>query len=85
MNKILLADDHCVIRTALKILIKDLYLDVDIHEASNGDEVTAKLKNERFDLVIMDIRMPETDALKLVEFIRIRYKETKNFNFLHQP
>lgn len=85
MYTILLADDHCVIRSALNILIKDLYPDVDIHEASNGDEVTAKLKNERFDMVIMDIRMPGPDALNLVEFIRIRYKETKILIFSISP
>lgn len=85
MYKLLLADDHAVIRTGLKILINDVYQNIEIHEASNGDEITTKLKTGKFDLVIMDIRMPGTDALNLVEFIKIRYEDTKILMFSISP
>jgi two-component system invasion response regulator UvrY len=85
MYKFLLADDHTVVRTGLKLLINESFRDSEIHEASNGDEVITKIKHDKFDLIIMDIRMPGTEALDVVEFIRLRHEDVKILIFSISP
>ncbi|MFT3908047.1 MAG: response regulator transcription factor [Ferruginibacter sp.] len=85
MYKILLADAHPVVRTGLKFVVEEFNRSTEIHEVSNGDEIIAKLKKDKFDLIIMDIRMPGTDALDIVQFIKMRYKDTKVLIFTSSP
>ena len=81
MKKFLLVDDHVVVRSGIKILLSDIYNGSEIHEAMNGDGAVAKLKEERFDLIILDIQMPNTDTLGLMEYIHITYPDAKVLMF----
>lgn len=54
--KLLIADDHSDLRLLLVSTLIDL--DVEIHEASNGEEAIAKAKAIRPALVLMDVMMP---------------------------
>jgi two-component system invasion response regulator UvrY len=47
----------------------------------NGETAISKLKNEQFDLIIMDIQMPNTDTLGLMEYIHITYPAAKVLMF----
>jgi two-component system invasion response regulator UvrY len=81
MKKFLLVDDHVVVRSGIKTLLSEIYNPAEIHEAMNGDTAIAKLKNEQFDLIIMDIQMPNTDTLGLMEYIHITYPAAKVLMF----
>jgi two-component system invasion response regulator UvrY len=81
MKKFLLVDDHVVVRSGIKILLADLYNPAEIHEAMNGDTAVAKLKENSYDLVMLDIQMPNTDTLGLMEFIHITYPDVKVLMF----
>jgi two-component system invasion response regulator UvrY len=81
MKNFLLVDDHDVVRSGLKILLTDLYNLSEIHEAINGDTAVIKLTENGYDLVILDIQMPNTDTLGLMEYIHITYPQTKVLMF----
>ena len=62
--KILIADDHTIIREGLRALIeKEADLEV-VAEASNGKEALLLTHEYRPDLVVMDISMPEMNGIE---------------------
>lgn len=71
-KRILVCDDEESIRLLINETLSDSY---DIAEASNGREALKKFRNEPFDLVIMDIKMPGTHGLEAIERIRDKNKE----------
>jgi len=77
MKKFLLVDDHIVVRSGIKTLLTDIYQPAEVHEAFDGDSTIAKLKENRYDLVMLDIQMPNTDSLALMKYIHENYPETK--------
>lgn len=77
MYKYLIIDDHVVTRTGIKFLLFEKYSPADIYEAYNGETALQLLSENKYDLLIMDIQMPNTDTLALVEHIRTSYPDTK--------
>ena len=77
-KRILIADDHEVVREGLKITIgrkgKDLEV---VGEAGTGKETLAQVAKLQPDLVIMDIRMPEGDGVEATRLIREKYPSTQ--------
>ena len=66
MTKILLADDHTVIREGLKTYIQNIMPRSKIDEAQDGDSAFEKIKRNDYALIILDINMPATDFFGLV-------------------
>jgi DNA-binding NarL/FixJ family response regulator len=75
MIKIIIADDHAVVRTGLKQIIEsDPNLRV-TGEASSGFELLEKIQEGNYDVVLLDISMPGKDGLEtLKEIKRIKPK-----------
>ncbi|HTM54776.1 MAG TPA: response regulator transcription factor [Pirellulales bacterium] len=68
--KLLIADDHEVVRSGLKSLLSSTDIKI-VAEASTGEQaVRLALKNEP-DVVLMDIRMPEGDGLNALGRIKL--------------
>jgi len=65
---ILIADDVDSNRIMLRLLLEKMHIRVE--EASNGVEVLDKLAQQNFDLIFMDIQMPELDGLATTDRIR---------------
>lgn len=70
MASILLIDDMPAVRRAIAAVLKDAGYRVT--EATNGADGLAKVAAERFDLVITDILMPDTDGTTVVMEIACR-------------
>jgi len=85
MKKFLLIDDHVVVRSGIRILLSEIYRSSEIHEAQDGESALEKLKETRYDLVMLDIQMPKTDTFGLMEFVRIKYPEVKVLVFSMSP
>ena len=66
MPNLLLADDHSVMRTGMKIIINNFIPHCIIDEANDGDSAFKKVKENNYDLVILDVNMPNTDSFGLV-------------------
>src|SRR5687768_15189856 len=69
MIKILLTDDHSVIREGMKRVIESFLPDCSIDEAYNGTSALEKVHSTEYDLIILDVNMPETDSLEVVRKI----------------
>ena len=73
--RLVVADDHEVVRTGLTSLLKGEDIEV-VDQAANGEEAVAKALQHRPDVVLMDIRMPVCDGLTAMEEIREKLPET---------
>lgn len=69
MAKILIVDDELPIRRTLRDILEFEQYDVD--EASDGLECIAKVQKEKYDVVIMDIKMPKMDGIEALERLQI--------------
>lgn len=75
--KILIVDDHPMIRLGIRSILNNVeHLNV-ADEANNGREALEKLDRESFDLVVMDIKMPEMNGIEATEEIVKRHPNTK--------
>jgi len=70
--KILLAEDNENLQLLCRIHVQKLSGQIQV--ASNGSEAISILKEEDFDIIIMDVQMPGMDGLAATEFIRQKLK-----------
>lgn len=76
--KILLAEDHNIVRNGLRSLLENQSGIQVIDEASNGSEVLQKIMDGiKPDIVLADINMPELDGIALVEKLNETYPDIK--------
>lgn len=75
--RIVLADDHVLVRDGIKALLEDEKDILVIDEASNGDEALEVIKNNTPDLLIVDIRMPKKNGIEVVKIVKETYKDLK--------
>ena len=74
--RIVLVDDHSLCRTGLSDLLRQRGgMDV-VAALSDPDQVLAVLREQRPDLVVLDLRMPGTDGLTLLQRIRAEGLDT---------
>ena len=71
MIRVLLADDHGLVREGLRgILAKGTDIEV-AAEAANGDEVLALVRKHEFDLALLDLSMPGLSGLALIKRLKV--------------
>jgi two-component system, NarL family, invasion response regulator UvrY len=70
MIKILIADDHAIVREGLKQILADTPDMVVAGEATNGQEVLDQIRREDWDLVLMDLAMPGKDGLDTLKELK---------------
>jgi DNA-binding NarL/FixJ family response regulator len=73
--RVVVADDHEVVRTGLTSLFRGSELEV-VGKAGNGDEAVEQVAQHRPDVVLLDIRMPVCDGLSSMEKIRQQFPDT---------
>ncbi|HUT59254.1 MAG TPA: response regulator transcription factor [Phycisphaerae bacterium] len=70
MIRVLIADDHAVVRQGLKQILGDTPEMLVAGEATNGQEVLDKVRAETWDVVILDISMPDRSGLDILKQLR---------------
>ena len=69
MKKILIADDHSIVRLGASVIIKETMPSCIITQAQDYSEVLTLLEKEDFDLLLLDINMPGGNNIRVVKEI----------------
>jgi two-component system invasion response regulator UvrY len=71
MLKILVADDHEVVRKGLMKVLAETLQPIKVEEARNGQEAVSKVWKSEYDLVVLDIKMPGKNGLDVLKEIKL--------------
>ena len=77
MARVLVADDHAMIRAGLRQWLEQDRSIEAIAEASTGAETLQQLRDGRWDLVILDINMPDRSGIDILRHIRSGYPDAR--------
>ena len=75
MIKILIIDDHAIVRQGLKQILAETPDLVVTGEASNGVEALQKIRTGQWDVVVLDISLPDPSGLIVLQQIKSEYPE----------
>jgi DNA-binding NarL/FixJ family response regulator len=71
MIKVLIADDHAIVRSGLKQILDETSGEIQVQgEAANGREVLEKIHAQDWDVLVLDITMPGRSGLDILKDIR---------------
>jgi DNA-binding NarL/FixJ family response regulator len=70
MIKILIADDHAIVREGIKQILAEIPDKVSTDEAINGQEVIQKVWDNNYDMVLLDISMPGRSGLDILKQLK---------------
>jgi DNA-binding NarL/FixJ family response regulator len=73
MSRVLIADDHAVVRSGYKQFLEADSSIVEIGEAANGHETLEQLRAKEWDLLLMDIHMPDRSGLDILQHVTAAY------------
>lgn len=71
--KVLVADDHAIVRKGLKQILLDEYPFGEIEECANAEELLQKANDGQWDVIISDISMPGRSGLEALHQIRLSH------------
>ena len=70
MIRIVVADDHAVVREGLKRIISSAQDMAVVGEAANGAEVMQQVRESDFDVLVLDLSMPGRSGMELIKLVR---------------
>ena len=71
MKRIMIVDDHTIVRNGIMRLLQDLLEEpIDFHEAGNGQQALDSISSGDFNLVLLDISLPGRNGLDVLRQIR---------------
>ena len=73
--KVLVVDDHALVRRGMGHVIRECFPDAEIVEAGNATEAIETLSAHEIDIALVDVRMPDADGLELLHDIKGRWPE----------
>jgi DNA-binding NarL/FixJ family response regulator len=76
-KRVLIADDHAVVRSGIKLVIEDILPLAVVHEAGSGKEVMLSVRENDYDLIILAVAMPDTDSVALISHLFACKKDSR--------
>lgn len=77
MSQVLIADDHAIVRNGLKQLLSEDRTIRAVGEAGSGRETIEQLQKNKWDLLVLDINMPDRSGLDILRQIRATHPSTR--------
>jgi DNA-binding NarL/FixJ family response regulator len=71
--KILICDDHKIVRDGLRQILQQLPGSIFIEEASEGNEALSLLKKQDYDILLLDISLPGRSGLEILQFVKSKW------------
>ncbi len=75
-RKVLIIDDHSIVRQGVYLLIRKHFTNTEIFEASTLNDGKSIIKKENINFIILDINFPEGNSLNFVENLSIEYGDS---------
>lgn len=70
MRRVLLVDDHPVIRQGIRRILTNAFTDLDVAEAETGEQAVALCETGVWDLVVLDLSLPGLSGLEVIRDVR---------------
>jgi DNA-binding NarL/FixJ family response regulator len=77
MSRILIADDHQIVKDGIRMILESVEFIQEIEEANDGDEMLRKALEFQPDLILSDLKMPGMSVLESTTVIKEKYPQTK--------
>lgn len=74
--KILICDDHKIVRDGLRQILLQLQGDISITDTGTGNDALAILKAEHFDILLLDISLPDRSGLEILQTVKTKWPKT---------
>lgn len=75
--RFLLADDHLIVRQGIQMLTEELYEDSVFYHVSTLNQLEETLKNQQYDVLILDVQFPDGNSLSLIPKIKKNQPDIK--------
>lgn len=83
--RILVADDHSIVRNGIMKSLSDNFRTIEFAEASNASEIMQHIHNSKWDLVTLDINMPGRNGMDVLKDIKETHPEIPVIIFSMYP
>jgi DNA-binding NarL/FixJ family response regulator len=77
MARVLIADDHAIYRAGLRQFLAALPGIGELGEAASGNQTLIALQQKEWDLVVLDINMPDRSGLDILRYVRVGHPATR--------
>jgi len=77
MSTVLIADDHAVVRAGYRQFLELDESITAVGEVASGSDALAKLRQKNWDLLLMDIHMPDRSGIDILSHVRLSYPSVK--------
>lgn len=80
---LLIVEDHPVVRDGVKHMLVSHKgkVNFDVDEAKGGEQCLKKIARKKYDVILMDVRMPDLDGIETTKAVRAKGKDTKIIAF----
>lgn len=75
MLRILIADDHTVVRKGLRLILQEEFPNAVIQEVSDAEELIKKVMSAKWDIVVSDVSMPGRSGLDSLQQIKLSHPD----------
>jgi len=82
---VLIVDDHSVIRKGLQVILKNFSADMHTDEAADGTEALRRMHEQDYDLLILDITLPDMNGIDVLQHIKDSGIKTRCLVFSFHP